>query len=374
MLASGLVAAELDEASLHLSMNVRYVPGERTFFRGIRPPAARPRARGGRRAASRQYPYATSTGPRTRRSIADDWTGGHPPPLRRRGDPAAAVGRARRRLAVRRHRLQLDRGDAPPGATRAPIKTFSLGFDEPTDELDDARFVAETYGTDHHEIVLHEPALKHLRRGHPPHRGAEGQLAAALPAPPLHRRARQGGALGPRRRRALRRLRHLRLPRPDRAAPLRAAPRRRSAALAPALDWTGAPWSRRSGGRSSTSPTRKLEWLAAAGDGARHYLLLRNAWDFNAALLRRVYTPGLPRPADDADPRRASTSYFDGGGSLPGEVLRAEFATKMVSDLLHNEDTMSMAHSVESRVPAARPRARPLRRPHPRPTSASVRA
>src|SRR5262245_42132155 len=35
VLASGLVGAELDEASLHLSMNVRYVPGERTFFRHI---------------------------------------------------------------------------------------------------------------------------------------------------------------------------------------------------------------------------------------------------------------------------------------------------------------------------------------------------
>ena len=35
VLASGLVTAELDEASLHLSMNVRYVPGKRTFFRGI---------------------------------------------------------------------------------------------------------------------------------------------------------------------------------------------------------------------------------------------------------------------------------------------------------------------------------------------------
>ena len=42
---------------------------------------------------------------------------------------------------------------------------------------------------------------------------------------------------------------------------------------------------------------------------------------------------------------------FDSGGSLEGQVLRAEFSTKMVSDLLHNEDTMSMAHSVESRVP-----------------------
>ena len=32
-------------------------------------------------------------------------------------------------------------------------------------------------------------------------------------------------------------------------------------------------------------------------------------------------------------------------------ALRAEFHTKMVNDLLQNEDTMSMAHSVESRVP-----------------------
>ncbi len=32
-------------------------------------------------------------------------------------------------------------------------------------------------------------------------------------------------------------------------------------------------------------------------------------------------------------------------------MLRAELSTKMVDDFLHNEDTMSMAHSVESRVP-----------------------
>src|SRR5580700_7746041 len=36
VLASGLVSAEIDEASLHLSMNVRYVPGDRTFFREIK--------------------------------------------------------------------------------------------------------------------------------------------------------------------------------------------------------------------------------------------------------------------------------------------------------------------------------------------------
>jgi len=44
-------------------------------------------------------------------------------------------------------------------------------------------------------------------------------------------------------------------------------------------------------------------------------------------------------------------AYFTDGRPLESQALRAEFATKMVCDLLHNEDTMSMAHSVESRVP-----------------------
>jgi asparagine synthase (glutamine-hydrolysing) len=44
-------------------------------------------------------------------------------------------------------------------------------------------------------------------------------------------------------------------------------------------------------------------------------------------------------------------AYFEDARPLESQALRAEFATKMVCDLLHNEDTMSMAHSVESRVP-----------------------
>ena len=53
-------------------------------------------------------------------------------------------------------------------------------------------------------------------------RGAEGQLAAALPAAPVHRRERVRGAVRPRRGRAVRRLRLLQLP----AAHPAAAPRR----------------------------------------------------------------------------------------------------------------------------------------------------
>jgi asparagine synthase (glutamine-hydrolysing) len=67
-------------------------------------------------------------------------------------------------------------------------------------------------------------------------------------------------------------------------------------------------------------------------------------------LLRRVYTPEF-RARLHAATRDSFAGYFADGQPLEAQVLQAEFSTKMVADLLHNEDTMSMAHSVESRVP-----------------------
>ena len=41
-----------------------------------------------------------------------------------------------------------------------PVKTFSIGFDDPgVSELDEARRVAERFGTDHHEEIVHVDAL-----------------------------------------------------------------------------------------------------------------------------------------------------------------------------------------------------------------------
>jgi asparagine synthase (glutamine-hydrolysing) len=346
VLASGLVAAELDEASLHLSMNVRYVPGDHTFFAGI-----------SRVPAGHVLEFADGR-PRLTGYAEVDWT---PDETLTRDDCLEGI-RHHYQGAVKRQLLS----DVPVGvslsggidsssivammrrATSGSIKTFSLGFDEPTDELDDARFVARLFETDHHEIVLHEPALDYLAESI---RYTEEPKVNSLQLYLLHRFigahvtvALSGlggdelfagydfyGYLG----------RSQRLRSPVAAGAVRA--------LAPALNWTA----RRVAaiGRPQLDlATRKLEWLASAGDGARHYLLLRNAWDFNAELLRRVYTPEF------ADRLRTSTrdsydAYFPGVRSLSAEAMQAEFATKMVSDLLHNEDTMSMAHGVESRVP-----------------------
>jgi asparagine synthase (glutamine-hydrolysing) len=346
VLASGLVGAELDEVSLHLSMNVRYVPGQRTFFRQIDrlPPGHVLEFAGGQ---ARLSCYA-----------AIDWT----PDGRLSTDEWMEGIRSHYQEAVKRQLIS----DVPVGVSLSggidsssivamlrrtesgPIKTFSLGFGEPTDEIADARLVARAFGTDHQEVVLREPALAHLAEAiwH-----SEEPKVNSVQLYLLHRFIGEhvpvvlsglGGDelfAGYDFYRYMLRTRRLRSGLPG--AVVRA--------LAPALDVAA---HRIAGlGRPELDlATRKLEWLAASGDGARNYLLLRNAWDFNPALLRRVYA------AEFLDRLKVSTreyydAYFGDDRPLESQALRAEFATKMVSDLLHNEDTMSMAHSVESRVP-----------------------
>jgi asparagine synthase (glutamine-hydrolysing) len=346
VLASGLVAAELDEASLHLSMNVRYVPGDRTFFAGIRrlPPGHVLEFGDGRQ---RRFGY-----------VDIDWT---PDDTLTRADCMEGI-RYHYEAAVKRQLLS----DVPVGvslsggidsssivamlrrADTGPIKTFSLGFDEPWDELDDARFVARLFNTDHHEIVLREPALDYLGEAI---RYTEEPKVNSLQLYLLHRFIGEhvtvalSGLGGDELFAGYDLYGYLGRSQWLRSGAASGAVR----ALAPALDWTA----RRAAALDRPQldlAARKLEWLASAGDGARHYLLLRNAWDFNSELLRRVYTPEfLDRLGTST--RDSYDDYFSGVRPLSLEAMRAEFATKMVSDLLHNEDTMSMAHSVESRVP-----------------------
>jgi len=346
VLASGLVPGELDEASLHLSMNVRYVPGERTFFREIK-----------RLSPGHVLEFADGR-PRLFSYAAIDWT---PDESLSTGECIEGI-RFHYEEAVKRQLIS----DVPVGVslsggidsssivamlrriTSGPIKTFSLGFGEPTDETADARFVARTFGTEHQEVVLREPALAYLADAI---RYTEEPKVNSLQLYLLHRFIGEhvsvvlSGLGGDELFAGYDFYGYLLRARRLRSGALGAAVR----ALAPALDWTA----RQAAGLGRPEldlTTRKLEWLAASQDGARSYLLLRNAWDFNPALLKRVYTPDFLGRLEVAA-REDYSGHFDDERPLESQALRAEFATKMVCDLLHNEDTMSMAHSVESRVP-----------------------
>ena len=163
MLAAGAVDREIDLEALDHYLSFLYAPRDRSLFKGVRklPPGHYLRWADGR-AEVREYWRISATEP-FGGSAAD----------------AAAELRDVLARAVRSHMVS----DVPLGAflsggvdssivvglmaeaSHRPVKTFSVGFDEPQfDELEHARTVARHFGTDHHEFVVRPDALSILDR------------------------------------------------------------------------------------------------------------------------------------------------------------------------------------------------------------------
>lgn len=154
------VKREMDPQSLHYTINLRYIPGERTMFMGI----------------FRLPPGHTMVVKNRMVTITRFWEPSH----NRIRHPESYYIRMLRKLldaAVERHLIS----DVPVGLmlsggidssalvalasrkTDEPIKTFCMGFGNANDEIMDARFVAEQFGTDHQELVVDT----HLLRDYP---------------------------------------------------------------------------------------------------------------------------------------------------------------------------------------------------------------
>ena len=158
LLAAGAVERTIDPQALAHYLAFLYTPPDRAIFAGVRklPPAHLLCWRDG---------HATLTPfwspPRDEAPAVDE-------------TEAEEMLLARLRDAVRSHLMS----DVPLGAflsggvdsslvvalmaeaSSRPVKTFSIGFDEPAyDELDAARVMAEHVGADHHEFVVRPDAL-----------------------------------------------------------------------------------------------------------------------------------------------------------------------------------------------------------------------
>ncbi len=154
---------DLDLASLHHYLSLGYIPAPGSIFAGVRKlePGTQVTFAAGRPPAERRY-WQLRFAPES--------------PARSDGEYVEEV-QAALRAAVKSHLLS----DVPIGvflsggvdssglvglmsehATQR-IQTFSVGFEEKSfDELDLARQVATRYGTDHHEIVVRPDALRVL--------------------------------------------------------------------------------------------------------------------------------------------------------------------------------------------------------------------
>lgn len=151
------VIPEMDPRSLHQIINLRYIPGTRTMFKGISrlPPAHYLIAK---RSGINIYPY---------------WN----PSISFTDHPDEYYYKSCRSLleeSVKRHLIS----DVPLGIMLSggidsssivalasqmvdePIKTFCMGFGHPNDEIEDARIVADHFKTDHHELIVDDRLLK----------------------------------------------------------------------------------------------------------------------------------------------------------------------------------------------------------------------
>lgn len=349
LLAHPDVEARIDPDALHLLLNVRFVPSPRTLFAGIRqlPPGHLLLLEEG--AEPRVEAYHRWAFPGERPLSLDEAAEGF----------LEALGRAVERQLVADVPVGvflsggLDSSAVVAGAAlggrAAGLQSFCLGFGEPTDELADAARVAAHFGTEHHETVLAPrplslyPRIVHFAEA-PKVNAPQGYYLSRFAAERV--KVALSGLGGDELFLGYDVYRHLWPGRvlvegaAGRLAARLSRPADRLAALVPRL-----------GGLRAEVARRMVELAASGGDPLRYYLTLRNGWDLGPAVALDLYAPAWRRRIGITT-RDAFAPFFD-RPELPlvEQVQWAEFRAKMVDDFLANEDRMSMASSLEVRVP-----------------------
>ena len=317
--------------ALYSILNVGYIPGEQTLIAGIKklPPSSILNFRDGEGQVSAywQIPTQSATDPdktiddlraALQNSIRDQLVAEVPVGCFLSGglDTSAIVAFASKTLTQ-------------------PLKTFCLGFGEETDELQDARLIAEHFGTDHHELIVDSSQGMRLYPKMIWHMEAPKYNLYPWFVCELVRKhvtvclSGNGGdevfgGYVARYRHALRidRLNHN--------------------PLAPLLQII-TPLESISGDMSTRNRFRVLQ---ALGDQTSEYLILAGAMpeSLNKKLFKNVnYSAEALRESYD--------TFFPARSSFLDNLMKAELRTKLVDDLLSVDDSMSMAHSLELRVP-----------------------
>ncbi|MEX1128834.1 MAG: asparagine synthase (glutamine-hydrolyzing) [Vicinamibacterales bacterium] len=339
LLAAGAVDGAIDVESLDHYLSFLYTPGDRSIFKGVNklPPGHLLRWHDGKA------------------SVRAFWQIDARESFRGTGDEAARELRRIMADAVRAHMVS----DVPLGAflsggvdssavvgfmaeaSDRPVKTFSIGFDDPEfDELEHARVVADHFRTEHHEFVVRPNALGILDQliDHFDEPFAD---SSAIPTWYVSEIARQhvtvvlsgdggdelfGGYD--------RYLAHPRVARFDRL-PL---PGRRQLA--------SAVWPLLPHGMQGKNFLRH----AARDDNDR---FVDSVAFFREDEKAALYTPGFRALLHGGSAEARLARHFERFASLPihSRMMRVDFETYLPEDVLTKVDRMSMAHSIESRVP-----------------------
>lgn len=342
------VPRQVDLQALHYFLNLRYVPGDRTLFQGIK------------RLLPAHYMLFEDGNLRTARyyELTVEPTG--------RRDEGYYIEGIRHYLceAVRKQLIS----DVPFGLYLSggldsssilafmsqmvdePIKTFSLGFNEPTDELDDARVVAECFATDHHELSLASEPLRDYptviwHTEEPKENVLQGYLLAQFVS--KHVKVAHSGLGGDELFAGYVNNQYIYPSQPfHRLLPGVVADK----VLQP-LSGLAFRLQNASGVLRLDEYRRGLQMLLALGDPEHYYLILRNVWDYDRGAFANLYGPALREQQLHLTHTQFDAYFASNDQRILEQVLWAEFNTKMVDDFLINEDRTSMAHGLEVRVP-----------------------
>ena len=339
LLAAGAVDGTIDLESLDHYFSFLYTPRDRSIFKGVHklPPGHFLRWHEGRLDLRRFWQIDTH----------ETFS----------GSMTDAADELRRTLAgaVRSHMIS----DVPLGAflsggvdssavvglmaeaSSRPVKTFSIGFDEPQyDELEHARAVAEHFGTDHHEFVVRPDGLSILDEliDHFDEPFADSSAIPTWYVSEIARRhvtvvlSGDGGdeLFGGYDR-------YLPHPRVERFDRLPIPGRRKLAAMVWPL----------------------LPHGAQGKNFLRHVALDTNGRFINSVAFftedekADLYSPELRASLRGASARATLGRHFTRFAALPphSRMMRFDFETYLPEDVLTKVDRMSMAHSIESRVP-----------------------
>jgi asparagine synthase (glutamine-hydrolysing) len=340
----------LNRQALHLFLNLRYIPGDQTLFEGIQrvPPG---------------HVLAWQEG---RSQLIRYWNPTYEIDRSHDEDYFAEGIRHHLSEAVRRQLVSevplglylsggLDSSSITAFASKMrdnPLDTFSLGFNEPTDELDDAAYVSQYFGTRHHASTVEPEPLKmypeviwyaeepkeNILQGFLLARHARQYVTVALSGLggdelfagyQIYKYINIGEKL------------HQFVPSAVNRALLSPA----SSLLYSVQNATGT--------LGLDHYRRGAQLALASGDPARFYSILRNVWDADSGQFANLYGPRM-RELAFAPVQDAFEPYFKKNGhhkTFLEQTLDAEFNTKMVEDFLNNEDRVSMGNSLEVRVP-----------------------
>ncbi|MBJ11767.1 MAG: asparagine synthase (glutamine-hydrolyzing) [Candidatus Marinimicrobia bacterium] len=231
------------------------------------------------------------------------------------------------------------------------ISTFTLGFNEPTDEFESAKIISDRFNTNHHKLNLNLNPLQGFpnviwHSEVPKINLLQGFAMSSFVS--KHVKVVLGGLGGDELfagydiHKIFYMLRSLN----------KIIPKSMEKLIGTPLGKIISALQRSTGILKMDEYRRGLETVLASGNILKQLLILRNVWDQDSSLLAVIYTPDFIRNGIRSvkDEFKNIASKYQNKSYLD-QVLSIEFQTKMVNDYLWTEDRMSMANSVEQRVP-----------------------